>query len=167
MWNNTAATSSSIFIWKIPFTLATVARGGIPAVAEVRVVMVVVAVGGEAIEGAEVLAETLLAISPPRPLVVLLGVLGDKDWRGIMRALARVGDAVVLTRPPSAPDSRVWDVDEALAFARTLSWRVVGERDFGRALRLADELGSTTLITGSFHTVGDAMLRLQVNPLAG
>ena len=117
--------------------------------------------------GAEVLAETLLAISPRRPLVVLLGVLGDKDWRGIMRALARVADAVVLTRPPSAPDSRVWDVDEALAFATTLSWRVVAERGFDRALGLADELGSTTLITGSFHTVGDAMLRLQVNPLAG
>jgi dihydrofolate synthase/folylpolyglutamate synthase len=117
--------------------------------------------------GAEVLADTLLAISPPRPLVVLLGVLGDKDWRGIMRALARVADAVVLTRPPSAPDSRVWDVDEALAFAKSLSWRVVAERGFDRALRRADELGSTTLITGSFHTVGDAMLRLQVNPLAG
>ena len=26
-WKSTAATSSSIFIWKIPFTLATVARG--------------------------------------------------------------------------------------------------------------------------------------------
>jgi dihydrofolate synthase/folylpolyglutamate synthase len=117
--------------------------------------------------GAEVLVETLLAVSPRRPLVALLGVLGDKDWRGIMRVLARVVDAVVVTRPPSAPDSRVWDVDEARAFARTLAWRVVAERNFDTALSRADELGSTTLITGSFHTVGDAMVRLQVNPLAG
>ena len=117
--------------------------------------------------GAKVLAETVLAISPRRPLVALLGVLGDKDWRGIMRALAPVVDAVVLTRPPSAPDARVWDVDEALAFAQTLSWRALAERSFDSALHRVDELGSTTLITGSFHTVGDAMLRLQVNPLAG
>ena len=117
--------------------------------------------------GAEVLAAALLAVSPRRPLVALLGVLGDKDWRGIMRALVRVVDTVVLTRPPSAPDSRVWDVGEAHAFARSLSWRVVAERNFDTALSRADELGSTTLITGSFHTVGDAMVRLQVNPLAG
>jgi dihydrofolate synthase/folylpolyglutamate synthase len=117
--------------------------------------------------GAQVLAETLLAISPARPLVAVLGVLGDKDWRGIMRALAPVVDAVVLTRPPSAPAGRVWDVDEALAFARTLSWHAMADRSFDAALRRADEVGATTLITGSFHTVGDAMLRLQVNPLAG
>ena len=117
--------------------------------------------------GAEVLAETIGAVAPRRPLVALLGVLGDKDWRGIMRALARVVDTVVLTRPPSAPEARVWDVDVALAFAQTLSWRAIAERSFDAALIRADELGSTTLITGSFHTVGDAMARLQVNPLAG
>ena len=117
--------------------------------------------------GAEVLAETILAVSPPRPLTALLGILGDKDWRAMMRALARVVDEVVLTRPPTAPESRVWDVDEALAFARTLSWSAVAERDFDIALKRVEHIGATTLITGSFHTVGDAMARLQVNPLAG
>ena len=117
--------------------------------------------------GAEVVADTIAALSPPRPLVVLLSVLGDKDWRAIMRALARVADDVVLTVPPSAPPSRVWSVDEALAFARTLSWRALAEPSFDAALSRADAMGSTVLITGSFHTVGDAMARLQVNPLAG
>lgn len=117
--------------------------------------------------GAAVLAETLAAISPPRPLVAVLGVLGDKDWRGIMHALARVVDAVVVVRPPSAPDARAWDVDEAVVFARTLAWRAIGEKSFEAALTRADEMGATTLITGSFHTVGDAMARLQVNPLDG
>lgn len=117
--------------------------------------------------GAEVLAETILAVSPRRPLAALLGILGDKDWRAMMRALARVVDEVVLTRPPTAPASRVWDVDEALAFARTLPWHAVAERDFDIALTRVEHIGATTLITGSFHTVGDAMARLQVNPLAG
>ena len=117
--------------------------------------------------GAEVLADTILAVSPPRPLVALLAVLGDKDWRGIMRALARVTDDVVLTLPPSAPAARVWNVDEAFVFARTLSWRALAEPSFDAALARADAMGSTILVTGSFHTVGDAMARLQVNPLAG
>lgn len=117
--------------------------------------------------GARVLAETIAAVEPPRPLVVLLAVLGDKDWRGIMRALADVAEHAVLTRPPSAPPARVWNAEEALIFARTLSWHAVAESSFDAALARAEALGSTTLITGSFHTVGDAMLRLQVNPLAG
>jgi dihydrofolate synthase/folylpolyglutamate synthase len=117
--------------------------------------------------GAEVLADTILAVSPARPLVALLAVLGDKDWRGIMHALSRVTDEVVLTLPPSAPAVRVWNVEEALAFARTLSWQAMAEPSFDAALARADATGATTLITGSFHTVGDAMARLQVNPLAG
>ncbi len=117
--------------------------------------------------GAAVLAETIATVSLPRPLVTVLGVLGDKDWRGIMEVLARVVDEVIVTRPPSAPDARVWDVEEALAFARTLPWRATAESSFDVALSRADEMGATMLVTGSFHTVGDAMARLQVNPLAG
>jgi len=117
--------------------------------------------------GAEVVAETIREVELPRPLVVLLAVLGDKDWRAIMRALARVADTVVLTRPPSAPAGRIWNLDEALGFARTLAWQAVAEADFDDAIARADAMGATTLVTGSFHTVGDAMARLQVNPLAG
>jgi dihydrofolate synthase/folylpolyglutamate synthase len=40
-------------------------------------------------------------------------------------------------------------------------------RDFDRALVRAAEEGATVVITGSFHTVGDAMTRLQVSPTAG
>jgi dihydrofolate synthase/folylpolyglutamate synthase len=117
--------------------------------------------------GAEVLADTITSIAPARPLVALVSVLGDKDWRAIMAALARVVDEVVLTIAPSAPAERRWNLDEALTFARTLPWRVSGESSFDAALSRADNIASTLLITGSFHTVGDAMLRLQVNPLAG
>ena len=38
--------------------------------------------------------------------------------------------------------------------------------NFDAALQRADALGATILVTGSFHTVGDAMERLQVDPLA-
>jgi dihydrofolate synthase/folylpolyglutamate synthase len=39
--------------------------------------------------------------------------------------------------------------------------------DFDRALARAQSTGATVLLTGSFHTVGDAMARLQVSPVAG
>jgi dihydrofolate synthase/folylpolyglutamate synthase len=116
--------------------------------------------------GAEVLADTIAAVAPTRPLVALLSVLGDKDWRAIMVALARVVDEVVLTIAPSAPTERLWHLDDALMFARALPWRVSADASFDTALSRADSSASTLLITGSFHTVGDAMLRLQVNPLA-
>ena len=117
--------------------------------------------------GASVLAETMRAVEMERPIVAVLGVLGDKDWRGIMSALSPVVDQVVLTQPPSAPGTRSWNLDEALEFARTLAWSARGEPSFDAALARADESGATVLIAGSFHTVGDAMARLQVNPLAG
>jgi dihydrofolate synthase/folylpolyglutamate synthase len=48
----------------------------------------------------------------------------------------------------------------------TLGKPVIAEPDFNRALARASD-AATTLITGSFHTVGDAMARLQHDPLAG
>lgn len=118
-------------------------------------------------DGASVLAATVKAVGEPRPVAALLTVLTDKDWRGVMGALAPVVDVFVLTSAPTAPASRAWNVDEALAYARSRGWEAVLERDFDRAITTASSLASTVLVTGSFHTVGDAMARLQVDPLAG
>ncbi len=118
-------------------------------------------------DGAGVLARTLAAVRPPGPVVAVLSVLSDKDWRGILRALKPVVDHVILTNAPTAPPSRTWNIPEPLAFA--LSEGISAEliRDFDRALVRGGEEGGTVLITGSFHTVGDAMARLEVSPTAG
>jgi dihydrofolate synthase/folylpolyglutamate synthase len=52
-------------------------------------------------------------------------------------------------------------------FARAHNWRAEADTDFDRALDASRSGAATTLITGSFHTVGDAMSRLQVSPFAG
>ena len=114
--------------------------------------------------GADVLARTLAAVRPPRPLVALVGVLADKDWRSILAALAPHVDRFVLTQPPTAPADRAWDVAAAHDHAARAGYAVVAEPDFDRALELAREGAATTLVTGSFHTVGDAMARLQRSP---
>jgi dihydrofolate synthase / folylpolyglutamate synthase len=118
-------------------------------------------------DGTAVLARTLNAVELSRPAVALLCVLGDKDWRGIMRALAGAVDLFVLTDAPTAPESRLWSLREARDFATESGWDVVAEPDFERALVVSQQLGQTVVVTGSFHTVGDAMARLQVDPLAG
>jgi dihydrofolate synthase/folylpolyglutamate synthase len=48
-----------------------------------------------------------------------------------------------------------------------MGWTAIVEEDFDDAISTASSLAATVLVTGSFHTVGDAMARLQVDPLAG
>jgi dihydrofolate synthase/folylpolyglutamate synthase len=117
-------------------------------------------------DGAQVLAETLTALAPERPVAALVTVLADKDWRGMLAALAPAVDHIVVSTAPTAPPGRVWDPREAEAYGMARGWPVTLEPDFDRALARAERLGATVLVTGSFHTVGDAMLRLQVDPLA-
>jgi dihydrofolate synthase/folylpolyglutamate synthase len=117
--------------------------------------------------GAGVLATTLTAISPPKPIVAVLSVLSDKDWRGIMDALAPVVERFILTNAPTAPASRTWSLPEPMNYARERGWNAEVIRDFDRALVRGASEGATVLITGSFHTVGDAMARLEVSPTGG
>ncbi len=118
-------------------------------------------------DGASVTAETLRAVRPDAPVVALVSILGDKDWRGILRALAPAIGRFVITNAPTAPASRAWNAEEALAFARAEGWRADLIADFDAALAQAPSFGATVLVTGSFHTVGDAMARLQVSPTGG
>jgi dihydrofolate synthase/folylpolyglutamate synthase len=116
--------------------------------------------------GCAVLCETLQAVRPTRPLTCLMTALRDKDWPSMMTTLAPLVDRFVLASPPSVPTDRTWTLPDALAFALERGWNATAEPDFDRALATARGGGGTTLITGSFHTVGDAMARLQVSPLA-
>jgi dihydrofolate synthase/folylpolyglutamate synthase len=117
-------------------------------------------------DGARTVAETIRAINPPSPRTALVAVLSDKDWRGIIRELAPAVDRFLFTNAPSAPAERRWDAAEARSFARAQGFEADLEPDMDAALALGQERSETLLITGSFHTVGDAMSRLQVSPFA-
>ena len=85
----------------------------------------------------------------------------------MMTTLAAHVDRFVLSAPPSVPLDRAWVLSEAVEFAREHGWHAEADADFDRALDASRAGAATTLITGSFHTVGDAMSRLQVSPFAG
>ena len=117
--------------------------------------------------GAAVLARTLEQAGVARPVTTLLAVLSDKDWKGMMRELSTVSDRFVLTTAPTAPPNRVWDLAAAMEHAKAAGYAAEMEPDFARAVEMVRREGGTTVFTGSFHTVGDAMACLQVDPLAG
>jgi dihydrofolate synthase/folylpolyglutamate synthase len=118
-------------------------------------------------DGAATLAASMRLVEHDRPVVALLCVLGDKDWRAMLDVLAPVVSRFVLTNAPTAPASRAWPLDDALHYARSRGHAADAEPDFDRALTMAERGAGTVLVTGSFHTVGDAMARLQVSPLTG
>ena len=118
--------------------------------------------------GVESLVAALPDLQPRRPLVALIGVLGDKDWDRMLPPLFGVADEVILTEPPSAPPERRWDPDAVLvAVDRHGRGRVV--RPFAAAVGAAGAAGrgGTVLCTGSVHTVGDALLELGIAPFPG
>jgi dihydrofolate synthase/folylpolyglutamate synthase len=117
--------------------------------------------------GTTVLTQTLKAVQPPTPIAVVMCVLRDKDWREMIRALSGVASSFVLTNAPTAPASREWDLAEAETFALDQGLEVTAIPDFSAAIQQAQRIAETVVITGSFHTVGDAMSLLQVSPLAG
>jgi dihydrofolate synthase/folylpolyglutamate synthase len=108
-------------------------------------------------DGLAALLAALAADPPSRPLHAVVCVLRDKNWPAMLHALAGAVDRLWLTDAPSAPADRAWDLSAAAAL---LGPRAVVERDLGRALDDAAQGAGTVLVTGSFHTVGDAMARL-------
>lgn len=117
--------------------------------------------------GVRTLVDTIDRLDLPRPLVALVGVLGDKDWRSMLPPLLSRADAAILTQPPSAPPERRWDPMEAADQVDALtSVRVV--EDFVDAVgKVTDRAaGGTVVVTGSAHTVGSAMSLLGLDPLA-
>jgi dihydrofolate synthase/folylpolyglutamate synthase len=100
---------------------------------------------------AQALAETGRSIK--RPLHALVGIRNDKDWRAMLDSLRPLVDRLTLTVPPSIPVMQRWSVED-------MGPDVLFEPDFERALHDIQEGAQTILVTGSFHTVGDAMARL-------
>jgi dihydrofolate synthase/folylpolyglutamate synthase len=114
--------------------------------------------------GALALAAVLDRLSVPRPVVLLTAVLGDKDWRSILPPLLERTDHAVFTQAPSAPTQRRWDPREAALAVRCPDAEI--RPDFGEALQRAKELAGagTVVVTGSNHTVGDALAALDLSP---
>ena len=110
--------------------------------------------------GVQSLAATLDLLDLPRPRVLLAAILSDKEWSAMLPPLLARVDAAILTIAPTAPDSRRWDpeaVARSLEVPDGVAVRVIP--DFSAALQRVTTMApyGTVLVTGSVHTVGDAL----------
>lgn len=114
--------------------------------------------------GVEALTAAIRMLDVPRPIVVVAGILNDKDWKGMITPLLGLADRVILTIPPTAPEHRRWDPEQVVA--RLPAGSVEAVPAFTEALATARcaAFGGTAIVTGSFHTVGDALCVLGLAP---
>ncbi len=115
--------------------------------------------------GVAALAATLDGLDLPQPVVLVTAILKDKDWAEMLPPLLARSDAAVLTVAPSSPPARRWEPASAAEQAGVFSGvplRIIP--DFAAALQRAETMAphGTVLVTGSVHTVGDALLELGV-----
>ena len=96
-----------------------------------------------------------------RRVILVFGVLKDKDWSGMLGALAPLADRIILTHPPT---QRGADPQDLLAASR---FGVPAEiqPEVGPALERARALAGTEdtiVVTGSLYTVAAALQALNI-----
>ena len=104
----------------------------------------------------------------PRPIHALVSILGDKAWPEMLVRLDSVIDRGILTIAPTAA-GRGSDIEWLRRWLKDpnrpppkAQWSLVP--DFGEALAQVQEGAGTVLVTGSFHTVGDVMGAMGMEP---
>ena len=114
--------------------------------------------------GVAALADALDSIDLPRPVVLIAAILADKAWDAMLPPLLARADAAILTVAQSAPANRRWDPEEvARALDTQIPVRVIP--DLASVVMRAKTMAphGTIVVTGSVHTVGDALAVLGVD----
>ncbi|HXY54486.1 MAG TPA: folylpolyglutamate synthase/dihydrofolate synthase family protein [Nitrospirota bacterium] len=91
-----------------------------------------------------------------RRLVLIIGILGDKDYRGILAELVPLAERVIVTRPQY---SRAMDVQALASEVQRLHSAVVTAETVGDAIAMARQTAGADdliLVTGSLYVVGEA-----------
>ncbi|NOZ69583.1 MAG: bifunctional folylpolyglutamate synthase/dihydrofolate synthase [Deferribacteres bacterium] len=112
-------------------------------------------------EAADSLAASVREIFPDKKIILVAGIMNDKDAVGILQPLVRLAESVILTRPAyerAAPPEKLMEIikDSGLTGSRC----TIDTADtVARALELAKARcreDHIILVTGSFYTTGEA-----------
>jgi dihydrofolate synthase/folylpolyglutamate synthase len=117
------------------------------------------------VAGVRALATSLRHLALPEPIILLVGIQGDKDWRSMLPPLFTMAREAVLTQPPTVPPDRRWDPLKAAGAVKARPNLHILP-DFQEGLEMARSVAGkgTVVVTGSHHTVGDAMNSLGILP---
>ena len=89
-------------------------------------------------------------------LILVLGILKDKDIKGIVAQLAPLASRIIITRPQTP---RAAEPEEIAMIAKEYPGSIVIKRKVSQAIRQAISYAKSEdiiLITGSLYTVGEA-----------
>ena len=102
-----------------------------------------------------------LGAAVARPLQVVLAVPDDKDYAGVIEALAPASDALIFCETPRNPILRFPPAGELLALGRAQGARVAHVPQLAAALALANKQAGqsgTILLCGTHSILADVML---------
>ncbi len=117
--------------------------------------------GGHNPSGAAAIADTLADLEEraPKPLVLIMGLMGQKDARGVLANFTGLARAIVTVPIPGAHERPF--TPEALAdLAREMGFAATAAPDVATALReveAADEEAKRILICGSLYLAGHVL----------
>jgi dihydrofolate synthase/folylpolyglutamate synthase len=112
---------------------------------------------------AEAFVKALMQRYPGKPVIIVTGIMKDKDYTGILVQYGRVASHIVVTQPSveraATPEVLIAALPESLMKKSTIAVDIPHAME--HALRFDDAL---VCVTGSFYTVGEAMAYLNIEP---
>jgi dihydrofolate synthase/folylpolyglutamate synthase len=118
--------------------------------------------GAHNLDGALKLARVLVNDLDYERMVLVLGILEDKDWRSMLEVLVPLADTVIVTR---SRNERAASMDKLAAEARRLGREVLQVEGVAEAVKRARTLAAVSdlvCVTGSLYTVGEAREALRL-----
>jgi dihydrofolate synthase / folylpolyglutamate synthase len=113
---------------------------------------------------ADSLAASIKELFPDKKIIIVIGVMSDKDIEGILKPLMQIAESVVLTKPKgerAASTEKLYDI--ALKIQKSnedcRSSSIVKTNSVADALTHAKkewQEENIILVTGSFYTIGEA-----------
>ncbi|HDZ62489.1 MAG TPA: hypothetical protein ENH40_05025, partial [Nitrospirae bacterium] len=114
-------------------------------------------------EAAQALSQSMTITYPSKKIILVAGIMKDKDIMGILKPLVRIADSVILTRPDSdraaAPEAMKEGLERIDIDRDTNSMCSISTSNtLSNALSTANNMcrdDSIILVTGSFYTAGE------------
>ena len=111
---------------------------------------------------AETLAAAIKELFPDKKIILIAGVMKDKDTKGILKPLTDISETIILTMPKGERAAHPQRLKEAIVAPQSYRPRPESikitntvEEAIGLA-RILWKQGDIILITGSFYTTGEA-----------
>ncbi len=116
-------------------------------------------------EASRALADTVKTVFPAKKVILIAGIMKDKDIKGILKPLLQISDTVILTRSKGERPSPPEELKESvIALAKKSRKGIMPDTlltamNVAEAIKLAKTLWhkeNIILVTGSFYITGEA-----------